>query len=147
MQYTTTIIMGIYWRAAPCFHGVKSHVVGGRPSSRPKARNLVKCRSKMGRDCHETALPTGLQAVRGARGPTTPTDTAAATAGCSYLKVLLQPRKGGCVSGLKRKFLVLRGPNRPKRLENGRCQAYRGHCGDGYGLSEAPSCHTSHPRA
>ena len=59
----------------------------------------------------------------------------------------LRNAKGGCVGGLKRKVLVLNGPNRPKRPKNGRYQAHRGQCSDGYGPSEAPPFHTSHPRA
>ena len=50
----------------------------------------------------------------------------------------LRNAKGGCVGGLKRKVLVLNGPNRQKRPKNGSYQAHRGHCGDGYGPSEAP---------
>ena len=59
----------------------------------------------------------------------------------------LRNAKGGCVGGLKRKVLVLNGPNRPKRPKNGRYQAYRGHCGGGYGLGEAPPCYTNHPQS
>ena len=59
----------------------------------------------------------------------------------------LRNAEGGCFGGLKRKVLVLNGPNRPKRPENGPYQVHRSRCGDRYGLSEALPHHTSHPRA